>query len=541
MNKAQIRPSSEHSQGDYRRIFETAIDGLILIDLDSGLVVEANPAACKMQGYPNGALEAVPATTLIHPDHQHEFSNHIRAVHSRNKFVTQVMHVRRDGSRFHGEWHGTAIEFQGKLRLLGVIRDVSRRVEAEHRLHQRAETRTLELEALLELSHDLASTLELQPNKILKQLNGIIEYARAGFFGLEDQALYALAVRGAQQLQQATPFQVHQAGAETLAALFKRPRPVRIADIRSADPAGELLQSVLTGEAGELIQGMRAWMWVPLAIEGRLLGSLGFAHRKIDYFTPHHASLSLSMADQIAIKMHNAELYQQVREVAALQERQALARNLHDAVNQSLFSAGLIAEVLPRLWERDPVEGQQSLEDLRRLTRGALAEMRGLLAELRPSALTDSSLGDLLGQLATAFTGRTNVPVEVSIAGEHILPGPIQVAFYRICQEALMNIAKHAGASQVEIALLYEESSVQRPSSLIATEPPHEAAVESLEMRIRDNGRGFETSHPASSGHYGLKMIHERAEAVGAQLTVTSQPGGGTEIIVRCLDVHQPE
>jgi two-component system nitrate/nitrite sensor histidine kinase NarX len=122
-------------------------------------------------------------------------------------------------------------------------------------------------------------------------------------------------------------------------------------------------------------------MWVPLAIEGRLLGSLGFAHRKIDYFTPHHASLSLSMADQIAIKMHNAELYQQVREVAALQERQALARNLHDAVNQSLFSAGLIAEVLPRLWERDPVEGQQSLEDLRRLTRGALAEMRGLLAE----------------------------------------------------------------------------------------------------------------------------------------------------------------
>jgi two-component system nitrate/nitrite sensor histidine kinase NarX len=286
---------------------------------------------------------------------------------------------------------------------------------------------------------------------------------------------------------------------------------------------------------------MLSWMLVPLAIEGRILGCLGFAHREIDHFTPHHASLSVSMADQIAIKMHNVELFEQVPAVAALQERQALARELHDAVNQSLFSAGLIAEVLPRLWQRDPVEGQQSLEDLRRLTRGALAEMRGLLAELRPSTLTDSSLADLLRQLASAFTGRTNVPVEVSVTGEHALPGPLQVAFYRTCQEALTNIAKHAGASQVEISLDYEQGTAQRPSSHDAAEPPAEAGTEALEMRIRDDGRGFDTSNPASSGHYGLKMMRERAEAVGAQFKVTSEPGRGTEIIVRCTNIYRPE
>ncbi len=82
--------------------------------------------------------------------------------------------------------------------------------------------------------------------------------------------------------------------------------------------------------------------------------------------------------------MVNAELYEHAQALAALQERQRLAQNLHDAVNQSLFSAGLIAEVLPRLWDRDQEEARRSLEDLRRLTRGALAEMRALLAELRP-------------------------------------------------------------------------------------------------------------------------------------------------------------
>src|SRR4030067_2954792 len=97
-------------------------------------------------------------------------------------------------------------------------------------------------------------------------------------------------------------------------------------------------------------------MWVPLAVKGRIIGGLGLAHALQDYFTAHHAALALSMADQVAITMVNAELYEQARALAALQERQRLARHLHDAVNQSLFSAGLIAEVLPRLWERDPGE-----------------------------------------------------------------------------------------------------------------------------------------------------------------------------------------
>jgi two-component system nitrate/nitrite sensor histidine kinase NarX len=206
------------------------------------------------------------------------------------------------------------------------------------------------------------------------------------------------------------------------------------------------------------------------------------------------------------------ELHKDAQELAVLQERQRLAQNLHDAVNQSLFSAGLIAEVLPRLWERDQTMAREFLEDLRRLTRGAMAEMRVLLAELRPSTLTDAELGELLSLLGNGFTGRTNIPVELTVDGHGVLPADVQVALYRICQEALNNVAKHAGASAVEIHLQQEGSSV--------------------EISIRDDGRGFD---PGSTppGHYGLSMMRERAETVGANLSITSEPGRGTELTVR--------
>src|SRR5690606_30269965 len=130
-------------------------------------------------------------------------------------------------------------------------------------------------------------------------------------------------------------------------------------------------------------------------------------------------------ANQAAITMINAELYAQAQELAVLEERQRLARNLHDAVNQSLFSAGLIAEVLPRLWEQDQDEARRSLEDLRKLTRAATAEMRALLAELVPSTLTDAELGDLLILLGNAFTGRTNTPAQVTVSGAGVLPAKV--------------------------------------------------------------------------------------------------------------------
>jgi two-component system nitrate/nitrite sensor histidine kinase NarX len=271
-----------------------------------------------------------------------------------------------------------------------------------------------------------------------------------------------------------------------------------------------------------LLKGVRAWMWVPVAVKNRVVGSVGVAHVERDYFTAHHADLALTVANQAAITLVNAELYEHAQALAALQERQRLAQNLHDAVNQSLFSAGLIADVLPRLWERDQDEARKSLKDLRLLTRSAQAEMRALLAELRPSAITDTDLGDLLHLLGNALSGRINIPVTVTVAEEVILPPEIQVAFYRICQEALNNIAKHAKASRVDIDLKHDGPAI--------------------ELHIRDDGLGFnpEVNKP-EHGHYGLSMMRERAEAAGAKFTITSQPGYGTELILQWSQDLQKE
>jgi signal transduction histidine kinase len=386
------------------------------------------------------------------------------------------------------------------------------------------EARTREQSTLLEISQTLASALELQPGLILDQLRVIIDYTHAGLFKLEDSTLAALAVRGPRPLEGAMPFQIHLQSPEALTVLFNGQRSTRIPDVHSADPAARFLHSLLDDQASILLEGVHSWMWVPLAIKSRIIGAVGVAHVERNYFTTHHADLALTVANQAAITMVNAELYEHAHTLAALQERQRLARNLHDAVNQSLFSAGLIAEVLPRLWERNPEEGRRSLEDLRRLTRGAQADMRLLLAELRPSTLTDAELGDLLRLLGNALAGRTNLPISVTVTGQEALqeqralPVDVRVALYRLCQEGLNNIAKHAGASRVDIQLQYETGAV--------------------ELRIRDDGRGFdpEQTYP---GHYGLSMMHERAAAIGALFTISSQPGVGTEIVIRWVETQE--
>jgi PAS domain S-box-containing protein len=203
---------------------------------------------------------------------------------------------------------------------------------------------------------------------------------------------------------------------------------------------------------------------------------------------------------------------QKEKEEAAVAERTRLARDLHDAVSQTLFSAGLIAEVLPRIWEKNREEGRRRLEEIRQLTRGALAEMRTLLFELRPAALADAELSYLLHQLAESITGRSRIPVEVFFEGECNLAPEAKVALYRITQEALNNVAKHAHANQARVNVSCKPDAV----SLV----------------ISDNGQGFDIArvHPES---LGLGIMRERARGIGAELQINSQIGAGSEIIVK--------
>jgi two-component system nitrate/nitrite sensor histidine kinase NarX len=258
--------------------------------------------------------------------------------------------------------------------------------------------------------------------------------------------------------------------------------------------------------------GVQALLLVPIVVEDRTFGVLiaGYEHPKA--FPAEEQRLFVALAQRAALALENARLYEQSQQTALLEERQRLARELHDAVTQTLFSSSLIAGALPRIWERDPAEGRRRLAELGELTRGALAEMRTLLYELRPAVLTETPLSDLLRQLADATIGRARLPVSLSVEGNsRPLPPDVQVAFYRIAQEALNNVAKHAGACSADFSLAYHEKDV--------------------ELRVKDDGPGFDADR-IPPGHLGVGIMHERAAAAGADITIESKAGQGTTISV---------
>ena len=195
-NKDPNLSSSEEKEGIYQSIFNATVDGKIINDLESGLVVEANPAACRMHGYTREEFIGLQLITCIHPDSQYVFGESIQVFQSDGVFDIQTLDVRRDGSTFYAAWRGTAFTYKGRPCLLNIVRDVSKRIQIEQLLGQRVETRTHEQATLLEISHTLASTLELQPGLILDQLRKIIEYTHGGLFALEGSSLVTLAMRG---------------------------------------------------------------------------------------------------------------------------------------------------------------------------------------------------------------------------------------------------------------------------------------------------------------------------------------------------------
>jgi len=375
------------------------------------------------------------------------------------------------------------------------------------RLHQAEQARQRELQTLLDVAAAASSSLNLDEMlmQTLDRLVALVGASRAGVMLLDVDS------------------------GELEPRMLRPERPIAPDDLaeltracREVIASGEPLYVPPDEERGFIEPGAL----LPLRVRGQVLGVLVIVGPEGRRFSRGQLALFESIADQVGVAVENARLYEQAEQAAAAAERSRLARDLHDAVTQTLFSASLIAEVLPRLWERDPEEGRRRLEELRQLTRGALAEMRTLLLELRPSALIDAELGDLLRQLAESITGRARLPVAVEVEGQCALPPAVKVALYRIAQEALNNVTKHARASRVSVRL-----HCAPPLS-----PPQAGGMKGgeVELCISDDGRGFDPEDvPPKS--LGLGIMRERAEAVGAALTVNSEIGRGTEVVVEWM------
>ena len=229
--------------------------------------------------------------------------------------------------------------------------------------------------------------------------------------------------------------------------------------------------------------------------------------QRVEERTHELAETNQRLVDEIDQRKRVEEaLSLKAAEDAVSAERTRLARDLHDAVTQTLFSASILAEVLPELWQMDEDEAKKSTEELGQLTRGALAEMRTLLLELRPAALTQSRLVDLIRQLCDALIGRARLPIKFTSEGDRTLPPEVQVAFYRIAQESLNNVFKYARATRVNVGLFFTSTEVH--------------------LEVCDDGIGFDVSESKPTS-LGMRIMRERAEAIGADLLIKSKPGEG--------------
>jgi PAS domain S-box-containing protein len=489
----------------YRSVFETTSDALVIRDLETLIIVDANPAYCTLY---RSNREALLGQSNLAAAAEMNYRQYVEQIRQAGQHRWEKLLTHPDGSIVYLEARGTIITHLGQPYLLVALRDVTERVQARQLLEQRVAARTRELETLLQVSRALSETLDLKAllNRILEQLRRVVEFEDAGMFDLIDEEhLGVLVYAGpdpAGHLVERWPL----AEAPLHALIIQQQQALIVPDTLADTPQAAAWRE----SQWQTALSAHSWMGVPLQFKNQTMGLLAMGHSQSNFYTPHHVELALAFAGQTAIALENARLYEQAQALASLEERRHLARELHDSVSQALYGIALGTRTARMQLDRDPGKLVEPLDYIMNLAEAGLSEMRALIFELRPEVLEAEGLVAALRKQGEALAARHKLKVMTHFDEEPSVPLTVKEALYRIAQEATHNIVKHARAGQVELALFQ---------------------VDGLTLEIKDDGQGFDPQ-ASFSGHLGLHSMRERAEKLGGRFELFSQPGQGTTVRV---------
>ena len=377
----------------------------------------------------------------------------------------------------------------------------------EERVRERTSAlrrRALQLETSAQVSREITSILNIDEllTRVVELIRDAFGYYHVFIF-LVDKETNHLALRassGEKRLQ----FQTLEIGGGSLnGEAAQRAEAVLVNDVEQHSHF--LADGSLPDTRSELV--------VPLRVGGQVIGTMDVQSAEVNAFDPEDVLVIQSLGDQVAVAIENARLYDRSRELAVMQERNRLARELHDSMTQSLYSLVLFAGAgrkavetgrLERV-ERHLVRAEQSAQQ-------ALKEMRLLVFELRPPALEEEGLAGALRQRLDAVEDRVGVETHLSVEGTVELPAFLEEGLYRIAQEALNNALKHAAATSVTVRVRADEQWVT--------------------LEVADDGVGFAPEAAGEMGRLGLASMRERAEGLSGSLSIASASGQGTQVKV---------
>ena len=396
--------------------------------------------------------------------------------------------------------------------------------KSEQNLEQRVAERTEQLEALLELSSTI--TLGSDLNTLLQQtfakLKTVVDYTEVSVFLLEKKSIELLYYQG--PVDQSTfiaNWSLDDIGEARSVIDTKEVLLVRDThpETGASTELSEDFVRFTIGYPGEPLYHMSTWLGVPIIVHNKLLGMMTMEHVEAGIYDETDCDIAMAFASQVALAIQNDMLYTETKQNAALEERRHLARELHDSVSQALFGISLGIDAAIKTASKDPTKLEEPLSYVKNLAQGGLAEMRALIFELRPESLEQEGLKVALAKQAEALKMRHQLDIRYIAEDEPDLAFSTKQELYRIAQEALHNVVKHAHATLVTMHLTEYENNVC--------------------LTIDDNGVGFETDQEFP-GSLGLTSMRERCEALGGRFDLTSGINETGTILNICVPKELP-